>query len=83
MRSWSNTPRLGHSLYDDAAPALDFNGQAVLIEQRHPHERGAARRVGLDVSRLAVPEHGDIMNVEIHLSVIGRKCLAYVGEGQP
>ena len=36
-------PRLCHALNDDAAPALNFDVQAVPFEQQHTHERGAAR----------------------------------------
>ena len=48
-------PRLRSGLYDHVAAVLDFDVQAVPIKQQHTEERGAARRVGLDVPRLAVP----------------------------
>ena len=67
--------------YNDAATALDFDVQVVPIEQQHPDERGAAHCVGLDVPRSAVPKHSDVVNVEIHLSVVGQKSLAHVSEG--
>ena len=75
--------RLRPGLYDDASPALHFDVQAVTIEQKHAHERSAARRIGLDVSRFAIPEHSHVVNIEIHLRVIGQQCLAHVGEGLP
>ena len=62
---------------------VDFDVQDVPIEQQHTQERGAARRVGLDVPRLAVPEHRDLVDVEIHLSIVGEKGLANVSERQP
>ena len=42
-------------LYDDAAPALDFDVQVVLIQQHHAHKGRGIDHVGVHVSWLTVP----------------------------
>ena len=51
-----------------AGGALDFDVQVVPVEQQHTHERSAARSVGLDMSRLAVPVNRNVVNVESYFS---------------
>ena len=48
-----------------------------------PHERGAARRVGLDMPRLTVPQNRNVVNVEAHFIIVGQKCPSYVSKWQP
>ena len=55
-------------LYGYEPATLDFDVQVVPVEQQHTHERSAARSVGLDMSRLAVPENRNVVNVESHFS---------------
>ena len=60
--------RLCLGLYGYKPATLDSDVQVVPFEQQHTHERSAARSVGLDMSRLAVPEIRIVVNVESHFS---------------
>ena len=73
---------LSPGLDDDAAPVLDFDVQVMPTEQQHTHQGSAACRIGLDMSRLTVPQDRDVMHVEGHFIVVGQECPAYIGEGQ-
>ena len=64
-------------------PVPNLDAQIMPVQEKQTHKRGAARRVGLDVPGLAVPEHGDVVNIEIDLSVACQKRLAHVSERQP
>ena len=74
--------RLYLGLHNDRVPALHFNVQVMSIEQQHTHEWGAAGRVGLDMSRLAVPEHNHIVDIEAHNVIVCQERPAHVSKQQ-
>ena len=75
--------RLPASFNDDAAADSNLDAQVMPVQQEHTHERGAARRVGLDMPRLTVPQNRNVVNVEAHFIIVGQKCPSYVSKWQP
>ena len=69
--------------YEDAPVVLNVDIQVMPVKQHHPHQRDGARLVGLDLSRLAVPEYGDAIYVELRYAAIGESSLAAARIRQP
>ena len=70
-------------LYDDAAAFPDFHVEAKAIEQQHTRKRCSIRRVGLNVSRLSVPEHRDAVDFEDILAAVGQDTRPRVRKTSP
>ena len=65
-----------HRLQDDMTTVGDFHEQAVPVQRHHAVEGVYANRGSLNVSRLAVPDHGNALHVEGSLAAIGQDRLA-------
>ena len=60
-------------LDDDATAVLDLRVQAVAVEQRHAHERpDIPEGIGINMSRLPVPKHGERIEVKNDLTAVGQ-----------